>query len=154
MATATATTTSSSKTIRLIGILLLVAGGVMIAAGTVTWFTVRSQLVAEDITIPDDAAAFQGNKVNGPIDASVQADIIKHHALEATKGKTYAQLDREDPLRDVVATGSFLRTSLFSSVIAFGVAAFAGGMGVLQILIGWALLKLAPKPEVVTPVTA
>ena len=154
MATATATTTSSSKTIRLIGILLLVAGGVMIAAGTVTWFTVRSQLVAEDITIPDDAAAFQGNKVNGPIDAFVQADIIKHHALEATKGKTYAQLDREDPLRDVVATGSFLRTSLFSSVIAFGVAAFAGGMGVLQILIGWALLKLAPKPEVVTPVTA
>ena len=121
MATATATTTSSSKTIRLIGILLLVAGGVMIAAGTVTWFTVRSQLVAEDITIPDDAAAFQGNKVNGPIDAFVQADIIKHHALEATKGKTYAQLDREDPLRDVVATGSFLRTSLFSSVIAFGV---------------------------------
>lgn len=153
-ATATATTTSTSKTIRLIGILLLVAGGLMIVAGTVTWFTVRSQLVAENITIPDDAAAFQGNTVNGPIDAFVQADIIKHHALEASGGKTYAELDREDPLREVVMNGSFLRTSLFSSVIAFGVAAFAGGMGILQLLIGWALLKLAPKQEVVTPVTA
>ncbi len=154
MATATATTTSTSKTIRLIGILLLVAGGLMIVAGTVTWFAVRSQLVAENITIPDDAMAFQGNTVNGPIDAYVQADIINHHALKMTDNKTYAELDREDPLREVVMNGSFLRTSLFSSVIAFGVAAFAGGMGILQLLIGWALLKLAPKQEVVTPVTA
>jgi hypothetical protein len=44
---------------------------------------------------------------------------------------------------------SFLRTSLFSSVIAFGVAAFAAGLGLLQILTGWALIKLAPKQAVV-----
>ena len=44
---------------------------------------------------------------------------------------------------------SFLRTSLFSSIIAFGVALFAAGVGVVNILIGWALLKLAPKTAVV-----
>ncbi len=151
-ATVTSTATRQNKAVRIIGILLLVAGAVMIVAGTVTWFTVRSQLVAENIIIPDDAKAFQGNQVNGPIDAYIQADIINHHALEASGGKTYAELDREDPLRETVMNGSFLRTSLFSSVIAFGVAFFAGGMGILQLLIGWALLKLAPKPELVSPV--
>ncbi len=79
----------------------------------------------------------------------MQADIINHHALEASGGKTYAELDREDPLRATVMNGSFLRTSLFSSVIAFGVAFFAGGMGILWGLMGFALLKLAPKTAVV-----
>lgn len=146
MATATTTvSTSTTKPVRLIAWLLMAAGIIMIVAGLVTWITVRSQLVAEDITIPDDASMYQGQQVNGPIDAFVQADIINHHALEASGGKTYAQLDREDPLRETVMNASFLRTSLFSSVIAFGVAFFAGGMGILQILIGWALLKLTPR---------
>jgi len=155
MATAS-TATTTAKPVRLIGVLLLVAGVLLVVAGLGTWLTVRSQLVAENITVPDDAMAFQGQQVDGPLDAYVQADIINHHALEATDGKTYAELDREDPLRDVVMTGSFLRTSLFSSVIAFGVAFFAGGIGVLQILTGWALLKLTPRdvPVVATPTVA
>lgn len=144
-------TATYSKAVRLIGILAIIAGAVMIIAGGVTWMTVRSQLVAENIVIPDDAMAFQGNIVNGPIDAYVQADIINTHALEASGGKTYAELDREDPARATAMNGSFLRTSLFSSVIAFGVAAFAAGIGLLMILMGWALLKLAPKTVVVVP---
>ena len=147
-------TATKSKAVRLIGILAILAGALMIVAGGVTWMTVRSQLVAENIVIPDDAIAFQGNVVNGPIDAYVQADIINTHALEASSGKTYAELDREDPIRATVMTGSFLRTSLFSSIIAFGVAAFAAGIGLLQILMGWALLKLAPKTVVVVPAPA
>jgi hypothetical protein len=35
-----------------------------------------------------------------------------------------------------------LRSSLYTSVVAFGVAAFAFGMGVLLVLIGWALLRI------------
>ncbi len=46
------------------------------------------------------------------------------------------QLDREDPLRAVAQSASFLRASLFTSVVAFGVAAFAMGIGVLSIIIG------------------
>ena len=136
--------TVNTKAVRFIGLLTIIAGFLLIAAGTTTWLVVRDQLVAENITIPDDAAAFAGNTVNGPIDAYIQADIINKHALEGSGGLTYAELDREDPARASVMNASFLRTSLFSSVIAFGVAAFAVGMGVLMLLIGWALRKLAP----------
>ena len=135
----------NTKAVRVIGILAIIAGAVLIIAGGVTWGVVRDQLVAENITIPDDAMAFQGNVVDGPLDAYVQADIINHHALDSSGGKTYAELDREDPARATVMNASFLRTSLFSSVIAFGVAAFAAGMGILWALVGFALLKLAPK---------
>jgi hypothetical protein len=148
MATTRATTVTA-RPVRLIGILLVVAGLVLVAAGAVTWGAVRNQLVAEHITIPDDAMAFQGNRVDGPLDAYVQADIINHHALEASGGATYAELDRDDPVRDTVMDASFLRASLFSSVIAFGVAALAAGIGALQLLLGWALLRLSPRPVAV-----
>ena len=138
------TTLVNTKAVRLISILLMVAGLVLVVGGAATWVTVRSQLVAENITIPDDAMAFGGNVVNGPLDAYVQADIINKHALEGSGGKTYAELDREDPARASVMNGSFLRASLFTSVIAFGVAAFAAGMGVLFVLVGYALRTLAP----------
>lgn len=156
MATAATATTTNAKPVRLIAFLLVAAGVLLIVAGLVTWMTVRSQLVAENITIPDDAMAFQGQTVNGPIDAFIQADIINEHALAGSGGMTYAELDREDPARATVMDASFLRTSLFSSVIAFGVAFFAGGVGILQILTGWALLKLTPRdvPEPVRATTA
>ena len=70
------------------------------------------------------------------------------HALEATGGKTYAELDREDPLRAVAQSASFLRASLFTSVVAFGVAAFAMGMGVLSILIGAGICALDKRTAV------
>ena len=64
---------------------------------------------------------FGGELVDGPLDAYYQADIINQHALEASGGKTYAELDREDPVRATMMNASFLRSSLFTSVIAFGV---------------------------------
>jgi hypothetical protein len=62
--------------------------------------------------------------------------VIEKHALEATGGLYYAELDREDPLRETAMTASFLQASLFTSIVAFGVAAMAAGMGVIFILIG------------------
>ena len=141
---------ANSKAVRLIGLLAIIAGIVMIVAGGITWGIVRSQLVAENITVPDDAAMFAGETVDGPLDAYFQADIINKHALEGSGGKTYAELDREDPARASVMNASFLRTSLFSSIIAFGVAAFAAGVGILNILLGWALMKIAGNAPVTT----
>ena len=40
-------------------------------------------------------------------------------------------------------TASFLRASLFTSVVSFGVAAFAAGIGVLMLIIGFALRKVS-----------
>ena len=141
------------KVVRLVGLVAIIAGALLVVAGGATWITVRSQLVAENITIPDDAMAFQGNLVDGPLDAYVQADIINHHALEGSGGLTYAEMDREDPARATLMNASFLRASLFTSVIAFGIAAFAAGLGVLFLLLGYALRVAAPATtdQVTTP---
>ncbi len=128
--------------LRLISVIVIVAGAIMVVAGVVTWFVVRDQLSNEKIVVSDDADFLAGWDVNGPFTAYAQADIINTHALEATDGLTYAQLERDDPRRDTVMTASFLRASLFTSVVAFGVAFFAFGVGIVLILIGWALLRL------------
>jgi hypothetical protein len=129
--------------VKVVGILVLIAGVIMIIAGAVTWATVSSQLRAEAIVVAEDADAFAGQTVAGPFTAFAQAEIINKHALESTGGKTYAQLDREDPARQTAMTASFLRASLFTSVVAYGVAAMAIGLGVVNILLGWALGRLA-----------
>jgi hypothetical protein len=132
----------STGPLRLLGILVIVGGVILGAAGVFTWFVVRDQLSNEKIVVSDDADNFAGQDVNGPFTAYAQANVINKHALEASDGKTYAELDQDDPTRDTVMTASFLRASLFTSVVAFGVAAFAAGMGLLMILVGWALLSV------------
>jgi hypothetical protein len=92
--------------------------------------------------VSDDADRFGGDPVDGPLTAYAQADVINEHALEETDGLTYAQLDQDDPRRETVMTASFLRASLFTSVVSFGVAAFAFGLGLLLLLTGWALLRI------------
>ena len=137
---------NTTTTARLAGLVAIVAGLLLVVAGASTWGMVRSQLVAENITVAEDAAAFGGQQVAGPLTAYFQADIINHHALDISGGKTYAELDREDPVRATMMNASFLRSSLFTSVIAFGVAAFAAGMGVLFVLTGWAIRVLSAAP--------
>ena len=135
--------------VKAVGVLGIVGGILLIVVGIVAWIAVTTQLTAENITIPDDAAAFQGQQVTGPVTAYIQADIINHHALEASGGKTYAELGQDDPVRATVMQASFLRASLFTSVVAYGVALFAAGIGVLAILFGWAIHRLAGVPVVV-----
>jgi hypothetical protein len=132
----------STGPLRLLAILVIIGGVILMVAGVFTWFVVEDQLSNEKITVSDDADHFAGDEVKGPFTAYAQASVINKHALEASGGKTYAQLDQEDPKRDTVMTASFLRASLFTSVVAFGTAVFAAGMGLLMILVGWALLSV------------
>ena len=134
---------SASARVRLLGTLVIAAGVVLGLSGAGTWAMVQTSLAAEKITVAEDAARFGGEPVDGPLTAYYQADIIEHHALEASKGKTYAELDREDPVRATVMNGSFLRASLFTSVVSFGIAAMAMGLGVVFVLIGAALRATA-----------
>lgn len=131
------------------GILGVIGGVLLIVVAIIAWIAVTAQLTAENITIPDDAAAFGGQQVTGPVTAYIQADVINKHALEASGGQTYAELPQDDPVRATVMQASFLRASLFTSVVAYGVALFAAGVGVLSILFGWALHRLANVPVVV-----
>lgn len=139
----TVKTERKTRFVGLIGLIALIVGPLMIIAGATTWGLVTSQLKAENITISEDASMFAGKTVSGPLTAYAQADVINTHALKASDGKTYAELEKDDPVRAVVMNGSFLRASLFTSVIAYGVAAFAMGMGVLTAATGFALRTLA-----------
>jgi hypothetical protein len=113
----------------------VILGALLVVGALFTWFTVSGTLADQRIVTSDDAC-LPGQEVDGPFTAYCEAQVIEAHALEATEGKTYAELDREDPLRTVAMNASFLRASLFTSVVAFGVAAMAGGMGVIMVLIG------------------
>ena len=119
----------SSGTVSVLAILVIVAGALLLVAGIFTWFNVSNQLADENITVAGDAERFGGEAVEGPLTAYEQAAVINKHALEATGGLTYAQLDREDPARQTAMTASFLRASLYTSVVAFGIAAHAAANG-------------------------
>jgi len=139
------TTTTAARPPRLLqvlAILVIVVGVIIGAAGIITWFVVQDQLEDEQITVSEDADHFGGDPVDGPFTAYAQANTIEKHALEASDGLTYAELPQDDPRRDTVMTASFLRASLFTSIVSFGVAAFAFGVGIVLVLIGVALLYL------------
>jgi hypothetical protein len=113
----------------------VVLGVLMIIGGIATWFVVSDTLSDQQITTSDDAC-LPGRQVTGPFTAYCEAKVIEQHALEATGGMYYAELDREDPLREVAMNAAFLQSSLFTSVVAFGVAAMAVAVGLLFVLIG------------------
>lgn len=107
----------------------------MILGGAATALMVRSELAEQKIVTPDDAC-LPGNQVTGPFTAWCQAEVIDKHARQSTDGLTFAELPREDPRRASAMNASFLRASLFTSIVAYGVAAMAAAMGLLFILIG------------------
>jgi hypothetical protein len=131
--------------VKISGIIIAVIGAIMFVGGASTWVLVQTSLADERITVAEDADWLAGQDVNGPFTAYAEALIIEQHALETSEGKTYAELDREDPRRVVVMNGSFLRASLFTSVLAFGVSAMAMGVGLMQVLGGVALAKVGKK---------
>ena len=114
----------------------------MIIAGSFTYYLVHRELADEQIVVSDDAETLAGDDVDGPFSAYSEATIIKVHAAEIADGQTYAQLERDDPRREQVMTSSFLRASLFTSVVAFGVAALVVALGALFIVVGVAIIAL------------
>ena len=131
-----------TKLPKIVAVINIAAGALMIVLGVATYYVVQRELADEHIVVSDDAENFAGKSVEGPLTAYSQAMVIKEHALEIGGGKTYAELPQDDPARDTVMTASFLRTSLFTSVVAFGVAALVAGLGLLFILLGLALLGI------------
>ena len=122
--------------------------GILLIVGSIgTWTMVSTTLADQRITTPDDAVCLPDTDVNGPFSAFCQARTIDRNVLEITDGQTYAELDREDERRDTAQNASFLQASLFTSVLAFGVAAMAFGMGVLFVLIGLGIRDVKDRTE-------
>jgi hypothetical protein len=138
----------SSGPARTLGLLVVIAGLILVAAGVATYAVISSTLADQKITVSEDADRFAGQEVTQPWQAYAQANVIAKHASEIAGGKTYAELPQDDPNRQTVMTASFLQASLFTSVVAFGVAAMAAGLGIVLILIGVALRSLARRSPV------
>jgi hypothetical protein len=148
---------------------LMILGLVFLGAGVYTMFRgfdakdqVRDELVAQNITTPEDAR-IPNVTVDDPASAKAMADIIGVHALEATGGETYAEMGRylatdggatndealamtddkgnpiANPLRNVAFQASSLRTSLYTSVMAFNVSDLVIGLGLMIVVLGLAV---------------
>ena len=130
---------------RNIGVITVVIGLLMAAIGAFTWTKVSDELAAQNIVVASDAAHFAGEAVTGPFTAYAQAQIIGVHAMHSTDGQTYAEMDKEDPARATAMNASFLQASLYTSVIAFGVAALVMGLGAIFLLTGSAIIMLAKR---------
>ncbi len=160
----------------LAGLLMIVAGGV--TWGLVQSQLKDEHITVAPVT-PENPGRLAGKDVAGPFTAYAQASAIQHHALDGAQGKTYAQIGAEATAlkaklkasgasdadiadnaevkalaatRTTTMNGSFLRASLFTSVVAFGIAALVMGLGLLFMLIGYALTKVA-KTVVTEPAT-
>jgi hypothetical protein len=93
----------------------------------------------QKIVVSQDADCLAGDDVNGPFSAYCQAMVINKHTMGITGGKTYSELARDDPNRATAMDSAFLQASLFTSVVAFGVALMAFVVGVVLTLIGLAI---------------
>ena len=148
----------------LLGVVFLGAGVYTVTRGFDARDQVRSELVAQNIVTPDDAS-IPGAQVNSIATAKSMADIIDKHALDSTGGLTYSEMGRfavesgdpagtNDPeaalkgadgkpapngLRNTAFQASALRTSLYSSVMAFEVANLVTGLGLMIVVLGLAV---------------
>ena len=156
---------------KLFPILLIVVGLAFIGGGGYTVYRgldardqVRDELIAQNITTPEDAS-IPNTRVDDVATARSMADIIDVHARESADGLTYAELGRfmaangdvagtsneadallddtgkpvPNGLRNSAFQASALRTSLYTSVMAFEVSNLVLGIGVLLLVLGIAV---------------
>ena len=117
------------------GIVLIGAGLFMVREARNANQEVKDALVGERIITAEDAE-IPLQPVTGPKEAKAQADIIREHALRITGGKTYAELDRNDPNRATYLNSVTLRTALMESYLAFKVSDLVLGVGIIIAMLG------------------
>src|SRR3954466_13787958 len=150
----------------LTGILLVAFGIGAIWVGIDGRAEVRDSLAREGIVGTPDST-IPGQKVDTGDEAKAFANVMRHHALEATGGQTYAEMGRyidvngnptndenaaakdpktgqpvENGLRNLWVTATALSTALNMSYFAEQVALFSIVMGVAMVFTGIGFLVL------------
>jgi hypothetical protein len=118
-----------------LGLVFIAAGAYMVSEGLSAKNQVRDTLVAERITTSEDASIAKA-PVDDAATAQAQSDVIKKHVMETTEGKTYSELDREDPLRATYLNSVSLRTALGLAVMGFRLSDLVVGLGAFIIVVG------------------
>ena len=153
----------------LVGVVFVAAGGYTAMRGFDAKDQVKTELVAQNIRLGEDAKELVNGTPNALVDtakeAEQQADIINIHAMESTGGLTYSEMGRfatkdGDPagtsnpeealigadgkpvinqLRNTAKDAAFLRTSLYTSVMAFNLGDLVIGLGAMIAVLGIAI---------------
>ena len=145
--------------LRRVGGLTVAAGALLALAGSGAWLAVTQQLRAEKITVPGNAPILAGKTVQDPVTAYVEAVVIKGNAERGADGRTFADISEalrhvekggaeEGKLRGqsaALATAASLRTSLMTSVLAYGVSALVAGLGAFFVVVGSQLRRIDGK---------
>jgi len=146
----------------IVGVAFAIGGVYTTIRGLDAKAEVRDQLVAQNITTPEDAE-IPNALVQDAATAHAMANIIGVHAAEATGGATYAEMGRflaadggdtsdeslallddegnpvPNPLRNVAFQASALQTSLHTSHMAFNVADLVIGLGLMITVLGFVI---------------
>ena len=69
--------------VRLLGLLVIIAGAILLVGGVATYVVVATTLGDQQITVSDDAANFGAQHVDQPWEAYAQANVIAQHANES-----------------------------------------------------------------------
>lgn len=147
-----------------LGVVFVAASAYTVNRGFDAKDQVRAELLAQNITTPEDAS-IPNARVDDPATARSMADIIDVHARKSTSGLTYSEMGRfmaksgdpagtnvdtdavvgndgkpvANPLRNVAFQASALRTSLYASIMAFNVADLVVGLGLMLLALGVAI---------------
>jgi len=150
------TSLPSNSTLRCVGGLAVAVGSALLVAGAGAWLAVTKQLRDERITVPGNAPLLAGKRVQDPVTAYVEAIVIKSNAERGAGGRTFADIsaalrevdggsDEAAELRKqsaALSTAASLRTSLMTSVLAYGVSALVGGLGAFFVIAGSQLRRV------------
>ena len=96
--------------------------------------TALKQAGLQNVSAPSCSVA--GEDVDTGKEAKCFADYMRIHTLEATGGKTYAEMPHDSPERDIWVTETALTTALYTSYFAENVALFAIIVGIVMLLVG------------------
>ena len=92
------------KQLLIISSVLAICVGVILVLGGAGGIMFTYQNVAREKIVTTEDASIPNKPVRDPMTLKAQADVIRKHVLETTKGKTYAEMPRE--VGQVDATGS------------------------------------------------
>lgn len=122
----------------------ILAGVILVVGGI--WgicFTYKN-IAQEKIVTPADASISE-KPVRGPFTLKAQADIIRHHTLESTDGKTYAEMSREDPKRAMWITATTLTTALNLGILSYAFSTLFVLLGCISVWTGFVFRALARR---------
>lgn len=141
--------------VALLGIAFLAGGLFTLWQGIHTRGELVESLMAENLEVSDPAVllTYEGARapegvevptvmIDTAMEAHNQAQVIRTHTIGITGGKTYSEMDREDPARATYVTSLTLQTSLHLAHIGLELSRFVLGVGAAFTGLGLGILVL------------